>query len=689
DLIHHWKLDESSLTWNGSTWGDIIDSVPGNPLGLLWGYSETDPITTTVINQPGLPLYPADRAYNFTEQISAISAAFLNNNTAVPASGDFTALVWMKTNQLHSGTNKEGHLFSNNNGQAGRASLYLHNGALRWFHNGGISLADETLDKESLFDDNWHEVGISRKGNQFVLLRDGRVVASGYASGAATFSTNTSWMIGRARSYSGDYDGYVADVKVYNTDYSLISDRAWDPAPANAALDVPTSVALEWNTAMDPNYPSLVNADITKHYLYLVDTEPNFADVSPIVIGAGSPPDASVYYPITLQKDKTYYWRVDESVRDSGVSDPNTIRGFVWSFSTIKSVPVITSQPDDVLLTAVNETAEFVIQVSSITQETYSWYKSADNANNTPNDDIAVGTNSDTLILSNASSSDEGYYYCKVSNSGGAVYSNVVRLAISRTVAHWTLDQDDYVGGQYLDTSGDGRHAIPDGTPSFVTGQLGEGVNIQPQTNGWASAGNWNPSELSDQMSVSFWLKWAGKNGTWQTFVAKRASGAWNNTNVAWQVSTQNNLPVLRLESPNTLIEVVDSLVEGQWQHIVMTFNGTTGRLYINGEIRAAANFICGNALDAPVMIGVANPDGEYPLNGILDDVKIFNYALSDREVAVMYTTDDPTKTVCVPSMRPDAKYDRNGDCKVDLYDFIELAGEWLDCGLFPQSACY
>ncbi len=216
-LLAHWKLDETSLSWNGSTWGNVIDSVAGNPTGLLWGYAATDPVNTTVVNQPGVPLYTGDKAYNFgspiPEPTGAISAVFTNNNTAVPTTGDFTVLVWMKTTNIHTA---QGHLFSNNNGQVGRANLYVQNGALGWFQNGGVSLIDATAEKGSIFDGNWHEVGIARLGSRFDLLRDGQVVATATAAGAASFSTDTSWMIARMRSFGGDYEGLVSDVRVYN-----------------------------------------------------------------------------------------------------------------------------------------------------------------------------------------------------------------------------------------------------------------------------------------------------------------------------------------------------------------------------------------------------------------------------------------------------------------------------------------
>jgi len=203
-LIHQWKLDEMSLAWNGSVWAGVQDSVTGDTAGELWGYTATSDLTA-VIGQPGIAA--GDSAYNFTE-LSGVSCVSTKNSTVVPATGDFTILVWMNTTSLHT---VQGHLFSNNNAQAGRSNLYLQNGALMWFHNGGISLSETN---SPIFDGNWHLVGIGRQGDRFDLLRDGQVVASGNSTGA--ISQAQWWTIGRARSYGNEFDGMIADVRVYD-----------------------------------------------------------------------------------------------------------------------------------------------------------------------------------------------------------------------------------------------------------------------------------------------------------------------------------------------------------------------------------------------------------------------------------------------------------------------------------------
>ena len=78
---------------------------------------------------------------------------------------------------------------------------------------------------------------------------------------------------------------------------------------------------------------------------------------------------------------------------------------------------------------------------------------------------------------------------------------------------------------------------------------------------------------------------------------------------------------------------VSDVLTEGRWHHVAGTWDGTTQRLFLDGvEIATQAP---GGTLGSGTMIRLSSPDGEY-LNGLLDDVRIYNVALSQQEIMVL-----------------------------------------------------
>lgn len=224
-LVRHWALDEADLTENiNGAWGEVVDSTGNTSDGRLFGYLTDNPLPSGVVNIAG----PAGfgTAYDFTEP-SGISGVFTNDLTALPAIGDFTVKIQISTINLQSA---QGHLFSNNSGQANRTNLYYLNGEFGFFVNGGAfdTTGDGVSDGDAfsvpangatfdLFDGEFHEVGVGREGNRFDLLVDGMIVGSGTSTTAGTISQAQSWMIGRARSNGSDLDATIADVKVFDS----------------------------------------------------------------------------------------------------------------------------------------------------------------------------------------------------------------------------------------------------------------------------------------------------------------------------------------------------------------------------------------------------------------------------------------------------------------------------------------
>ena len=70
---------------------------------------------------------------------------------------------------------------------------------------------------------------------------------------------------------------------------------------------------------------------------------------------------------------------------------------------------------------------------------------------------------------------------------------------------------------------------------------------------------------------------------------------------------------------------------------------------------------------------------------GAIDDLKIFNYPLSEMEVAKYYF-DITGKSVCIESSRPSAMYDLNNDCAVNLLDYAEFAKAWMQSGIYTSQ---
>ena len=113
----------------------------------------------------------------------------------------------------------------------------------------------------------------------------------------------------------------------------------------------------------------------------------------------------------------------------------------------------------------------------------------------------------------------------------------------------------------------------------------------------------------------------------------------------------------------------------GEWSHVAATFDGSTMVFYVDGAETGRGDFSFGSDTEAHVVFGACYRYGSNGFNGALDDVRIYNYALSADEVRWLLCARPP-------------RGDLNRDCRVDFVDFAILASSWLDCGLMVQELC-
>jgi len=124
-----------------------------------------------------------------------------------------------------------------------------------------------------------------------------------------------------------------------------------------------------------------------------------------------------------------------------------------------------------------------------------------------------------------------------------------------------------------------------------------------------------------------------------------------------------------------------------QWNHIALTKSATTGliRIYLNGEIKAE--------WDGAYMTSIPEfnePDGYFTIgcwkwsegiggfyNGLIDDLRIYDYALSQAEIMTLADVADITQPVV-------SEANIDGDAKVDFEDFAIMASEWNAAPLWP-----
>ncbi|MBL7813632.1 MAG: hypothetical protein JNL70_01415 [Saprospiraceae bacterium] len=95
-----------------------------------------------------------------------------------------------------------------------------------------------------------------------------------------------------------------------------------------------------------------------------------------------------------------------------------------------------------------------------------------------------------------------------------------------------------------------------------------------------------------------------------------------------------NGKPVFALSGQGQIVSS-KALTLNQWNHVAVTLNGTLGTLYVNGVVVGTRTYSTApaNVLRNNCYIGKSNWSQDAPLNGSLDEVRIWNRALLQCEI--------------------------------------------------------
>jgi len=203
-----------------------------------------------------------------------------------------------------------------------------------------------------------------------------------------------------------------------------------------------------------------------------------------------------------------------------------------------------------------------------------------------------------------------------------AIYDET-KIVDPNLIGWWKFEDDA------TDSSGYGRDGTEVNVPAYVDGYDNKAISLDG-VDDYVYITDSSPFNLNTGITVACWIKVDQFDKTWQAIVTKgdnawriHRSGTTNFINWACDALTPRD------------ITGTTNVNDGAWHHIAGVHNGVGLYLYVDGTVEAAvATTGTINSTNYLVNIGEnAQQTGRYWL-GDIDDVQIYNYGLSQAEIA-------------------------------------------------------
>lgn len=180
---------------------------------------------------------------------------------------------------------------------------------------------------------------------------------------------------------------------------------------------------------------------------------------------------------------------------------------------------------------------------------------------------------------------------------------------------------------------------IKSGTTELAEGKFesGRSVSFKGGINDYLQLSAEPPFKNYDEVTIATWVKWDG-GSDWQ-----RIFDFGNNTNQYLFLTPKSGNNTLRFAIKNGGAEQfiqTSAMPTNQWVHVAITLGGGTGKLYVNGELKATGNMSIKLSDIKPGLNYIAKSQfaADALFRGSVDRFTVYNYVLSEAEVQASMT---------------------------------------------------
>ena len=213
-------------------------------------------------------------------------------------------------------------------------------------------------------------------------------------------------------------------------------------------------------------------------------------------------------------------------------------------------------------------------------------------------------------------------------------------------VGHWPLDGNsgavsDVAGGNDGTVQGSPQRGV---TGVYETAAVSFGTSADDYVE-VPNADALRPAELS----FGGWFR--TDSGANSQTVVQKADTRYGEAGYAVDIQTANSLRAhVAVESGQASVNPWGvAIQDGQWHHVVCTWDGDTMVIYLDGEEVDRDGSQSGRVVhsDRPLYIGYGDNGyaSYYDMDGAIDDIRVYDTALTPDQVGTLYTDGDTTSS--------------------------------------------
>ena len=241
--------------------------------------------------------------------------------------------------------------------------------------------------------------------------------------------------------------------------------------------------------------------------------------------------------------------------------------------------------------------------------------------------------------ITSSSNSDSIWMY--YGNSGAESAEDTAGVWDGNFVGVWHLNEEQGgtgSAGVYQDSTSHGNTGIDRVAATGQDGQVTDGQEFG--SNDWIEIAHDASLDLTDSMTISFWIKPTSDSGTFNRVVEK---GLWGyNDSYYFGGGNGTNDLTFYLNGQEVFDTPDDVLTVGEWQHAAVSYtsngDGTgTARLYLNGVEIASGNYTNGAVPGNSGRLAIGHSDPLYDFDGFIDEVQISDTDRSADWIAAQY----------------------------------------------------